>query len=279
MRNSFKARSLKTIALLSAAFLFSASASGAPSSEQKMSGLGEALPDSALADMRGKFVRPDNVSFFGITLLTSWQDAQGITTNARIVFNVNFLNVGPNGSPTPALMIDWERTGDPAMDVTDRHSGYVPYLSYLTPGQSAPLGGLGTHEGLAQGNFIAGADNISRNNMQIAIVPAWAIPVLSMHSVQAAGGSTQIGFGDGDKLQFLIENNQIGIAMSGGNGLDSSLHALGGEAGQMLQQTMLNTDGNAVFNSASIILAADNFAQRDSIKVESALSVMKGNGY
>ena len=47
--------------------------------------------------------------------------------------------------------------------------------------------------------------------------------------------------GDGDQLQFLLENNQIGIVMTGGQGLDSSMQALGGDIGQMLQQTMLNT--------------------------------------
>jgi hypothetical protein len=279
MRNSFPSRSLKSLSLLGAAILATAGVSPTQSSTLPVAALGEALPDTELADMRGKFVRPDDVSFFGITLLTSWQDAQGVTTNARLVFNVNFLNVGSNGNPTPALMIEWERSGDPSMDVTDTHSGYVPYLSYMTPGQVSPVGGLGTHEGFAQANFVAGADNVTRNNMQISIVPASAISALSMNGMQTAGGSTQIGFSDGDQLQFLVGNNQIGIAMSGGQGLDSSLHSLGGGAGQMLQQTLLNTDGNSVFNSASILLAADNFGQREGIRVESALSVMKGNGY
>lgn len=280
MRDSSKSLSLKAIALFGAAAILSAtSVTATQGSSLQMAELGDAMTDTELADMRGKFVRPDNVSFFGITLLTSWQDAQGVTTNARLLFNVNFLNVGSNGNPTPALMIEWERSGDPSMDVTDTHSGYVPYLSYLTPGQISPAGGLGTHEGFAQGNFVAGADNVTRNNMQIAIVPASAIPALTMSGMQTAGGNTQIGFGDGDQLQFILENNQIGIAMLGGQGLDSSLHSLGGDAGQMLQQTMLNTDGNSVFNSASIILATDNFAQRDNIRVESAISVMKGNGY
>jgi hypothetical protein len=279
MRHSFPSRSFKALSLLGAAILATAGVSPTQSSTLPMAALGEALPDTELADMRGKFVRPDNVSFFGITLLTSWQDAKGVTTNARLVFNVNFLNIGSNDNPTPALMIEWERSGDPSMDVTDTHSGYVPYLSYMTPGQVSPVAGLGTHEGFAQANFVAGADNVTRNNMQIAIVPASAISALSMNGMQTAGGSTQIGFGDGDQLQFLVGNNQIGIAMSGGQGLDSSLHSLGGGAGQMLQQTLLNTDGNSVFNSASILLAADNFGQREGIRVESALSVMKGNGY
>lgn len=238
---------------------------------------GEALPDTELSEMRGKFVGPDNVSFFGITLLTSWQDDQGITTNARLVFSVDFLNVGGDGNPVAALMIGWERDGDPAMDVTDTHSGYVPIMSAA---DVLPIGGIGTHQGAAQANIITGANNSARNNMQIAIVPASAMPALSVAGLQSVDGTTDLGFADGDQLQFLVENNQIGIIMTGGEGLDSSLQSLGGNVGQMLQQSMLGTDGNSIFNSASIILAADNFGQREGlIRTENALSAMKGHGF
>ena len=276
MRTSTKSRSLMALGLVGAACLSFASPTAAQNSLSSLAALGDALPDSELSDMRGKFVREDNVSFFGITLLTSWQDVQGITTNARLVFNVDFLNLGSDGKPTPALMIGWQRDGDPAMDVTDTHSGYVPYL---TTTNVLPVGGIGTHQGAAQANVIAGANNFSRNNMGIAIVPASAMPALSMSGLQAADGTTNIGFADGDQLQFLLENNQIGIVMTGGKGLDSSLQSLGGNVGQMLQQTMLNTDGNSVFNSASIVLAADNFGQQKGLKIDNALSAMKGHGY
>lgn len=237
---------------------------------------GEILPDRVLSEMRGKFVRQDNVSFFGITLLTSWQDAQGITTNARLIFSVDFLQLGSDGNPVPSLMIGWERDGDPAMDVTDTHSGYVPLFG---SSEVMPVGGIGTHQGAGQANVIAGAGNLARNNMSIAIVPASAMPSFTMTGLQSANGTSELGFGDGDQLQFLLENNQIGIVMTSGQGLDSSLQSLGGNIGQMLQQTMLNTDGNSVLNSASIILAADNFGQSEQVSLDNALSAMKGHGF
>jgi len=237
--------------------------------------VGEILPDRELSEMRGKFVRQDNVSFFGITLLTSWQDAQGITTNARLIFSVDFLNLGGDGNPGPSLMIGWEREGDPAMDITDTHSGYVPLVGSAV----LPVGGIGTHQGAAQANVITGTGNLARNNMSIAIVPASALPSFTMAGLQSADGTSEFGFGDGDQLQFLMENNQIGIVMTGGQGLDSSLQSLGGDIGQMLQQTMLNTDGNSVLNSASIVLAADNFGQADRVNIDNALSAMKGHGF
>ena len=276
MHTSNISRSSLALGLVGAACLSVASPTAAQNSLSRLAAMGEALPDSELADMRGKFVRQDNVSFFGITLLTSWQAVQGITTNARLVFSVDFLNIGNDGQPAPALMIGWQRDGDPTMDVTDTHSGYVPYLATANV---LSVGGIDTHQGAAQANVIAGANNFSRNNLGIAIVPASAMPTLSMSGLQAADGTTSLGFADGDQLQFLMENNQIGIVMTGGEGLDSSLQSLGGNVGQMLQQTMLNTDGNSILNSASIILAADNFGQQKGVKIDNALSAMKGHRY
>ncbi|MXP43081.1 hypothetical protein [Allopontixanthobacter sediminis] len=280
MRNSNSSRSLTALGLVGAACLVAASPANADDAAPDLLPptiyLGSALPDAELADMRGKFVRQEGVSFFGITLLTSWQDAQGITTNARLVFSVDFLNLGEDGKPAPALMIGWEREGDPSMDVTDSHTGYVPYLA---PANVLTIGGLGSHEGAAQANVITGSGNLARNTMQIAVVPASAMPAMSVAGLQSADGTSGFGFGDGDQLQFLLENNQIGIVMTGGQGLDSSMQALGGDIGQMLQQTMLNTDGNSVLNSASIVLAADNFGQQAAVQVESAMSAMKGHGF
>lgn len=270
-------RSRSRLALLGAACItMTASPAFAQDEGFQLSAFGKAMPDTELADMRGKFIRQNDVSFFGISLLTSWQDAQGVTTNARLVFNVDFLNLGSDGNPVPTLMIGWVRDGDPDMDVTDIHSGYVPLNA---SDSSLMIGGIGSHQGAAQANVIAGANNSARNNMQIAIVPASAIPDQSVAGLQVANGTSEFAFVDGDQLKFQVAGNRLGIVMTGGQGIDSSLQSLGGDAGQILQQTMLNTDGNSIFNSASIVLATDVFAQVESVSLDNALSAMKGHGY
>lgn len=276
MCKSTLSRSLMVLGLVGAASLAAAAPVFAQGNHLPRAQLGEALPDAELAEMRGKFVAQGAVSFFGITLITSWQDEYGITTNARLVFSVDFLKTGTDGKPVPSLMIGWQREGDPSMDVTTTHSGYVPYLS---PDNVLPVGGIATHQGAAQAHVITGANNVARNNMQIAIVPASSMPAFSLAGLQSANGTADYGFADGDQVKFLLENNQIGIIMTGGEGLDSSLQALGGDVGQMLQQTMLNTDGNSILNSATIVLAADNFGQREGISIDGALSAMKGHGF
>jgi hypothetical protein len=239
--------------------------------------LGTPITDEELAGIRGKFIRPDSISYFGISMLTSWQDEHGITTVARLVFNVDFLNAGSDGNPVPQLLIGWVREGDPAMDVTDSHTGYTPFI---TAQQILPVGGLGTTQGAAQANIIAGADNIARNNLQIALVPTSQIAAFEQAGLTAIDASTGFSFADGDRLEFRLGRNEIGLALSGNNGSDSALQNVGGDFGRVLQQTLINSDGNSVLNNSAIIIGADmTGASFDAVRATEALSVMKGYGF
>ncbi len=239
--------------------------------------LGTPITDQELAGIRGKFIRPDSISYFGISMLTSWQDANGITTVARLVFNVDFLAAGSDGNPVPQLLIGWVREGDPAMDVTDSHTGYTPFI---TGQQVFPVGGLGTTQGAAQANVIAGADNVARNNMVITLVPTSQIAAFQQTGLTAINASTGFSFADGDRLDFRLGRNEIGLALSGNNGSDSALQNVGGEFGRVLQQTMINSDGNSVLNNSAIIIGADmTGASFDAVRATEALSVMKGYGF
>ncbi|QIQ85688.1 hypothetical protein [Erythrobacter sp.] len=247
-----------------------------------LSALGDAKPlaDEELADMRGKFVTPEAVSFFGITMLTSWQDASGVTTLARLLFSVDFLPRAGGGAPAPQLMIAWSRAGegggDPAMDVTDMHEGYVPYIP---PQDAFGLGGLDTFSGAAQANVIAGADNRALNAMQVMIVPSSAVPSLSDGGLTAIDGPADFAFADGDTLHFRLADNQLGIVMTGNQGLDTSSQLAGGDIGQLLQQTILGSNNNLVENRASVIFGIDALQAQQAVRVQEALSAMKGHGF
>lgn len=243
-----------------------------------LSALGDARPmdDADLADMRGKFVTPQSVSFFGITMLTSWQDASGVTTLARLLFSVDFLPRSNGGSPVPQLMIAWSREGDPAMDVTDMHEGYVPYIP---PQDALGVGALDTFAGAAQVNIIAGADNRTVNGMQVMIVPSSVVPALSGAGLSALDGPADIAFADGDTLTFRVADNQLGFVMTGNNGSDSASQLAGGDIGQILQQTILNSDSNMVENRASVIFGVDALQNQQVVRVQEALSAMKGHGF
>lgn len=263
-----------TVALMLAA----TSASPVTASSPDLSALGAArtVSDEELGELRGKFVTPGSVSFFGITMLTSWQDASGVTTLARLVFSVDFLPRGEGGSPVPQLLIGWSREGDPAMDVTDMHAGYVPYIP---PQDILDVGGLASFSGAAQANVIAGADNRTLNGMQVMIVPSSAVPVLSEGGLSPASGPADFGFADGDTLRFHMADNQIGIVMTGNGGQDSASQLAGGDIGQLLQQTILNSNSNMIENRASVIFGVDALQNQQVVRVQEALSAMKGHGF
>ncbi len=245
--------------------------------EPELEGLGPPVSDQELAAIRGKFIKADSISFFGISMITSWQDANGITTVARLVFNVDFLANGSGGDPAPQLMIGWVREGDPAMDVTDSHSGYTPYT---VSQQVSPVGGLGETSGAAQANIVAGADNSARNGMQIALVPASSIAQFQTEGLSPITATAFEEFSDGDQLEFRLGANELGLVLTGNHGSDSTIQSVGGEFGRLLQQTVLNSDGNAVLNNTAVIVGADmNAASFDAIRATEALSSMKGHGF
>lgn len=233
------------------------------------------VSDGELSEMHGKFVSPESVSYFGITMLSSWQDASGITTLANLVFSVNFLPNG-GGRPVPQLLIAWSREGDPAMDVTDTHEGYVPYIP---PQDVLGVGALDTFAGAAQANIIAGADNSARNGMKVMIVPSSAVPSLTQEAMTSTSGPVDLVFADGDELHFQMDGNQVGIVMTGNGGLDSSSQLAGGKIGQLLQQSILKSDNNAIENRASVIFGVDAMQNTQLVRVQEALSAMKGNGF
>ena len=239
--------------------------------------IGPPVPDAELAQIRGKFIKPDSISYFGISMITSWQDESGVTTVARLVFNVDFLENGSGGDPVPSLLIGWVREGDPSMDVTQSHEGYTQVFAAQSV---SPVGGLGETSGAAQANIIAGADNSALNTMRIALVPHSELQQFRSDGLVPINATSVQSFADGDQLEFKLGANELGLFLTGNHGSDSSLQSVGGEFGNLMQQTVLNSNGNAVFNNAAVIIGTDlNSAGFDAIRATQALSSMKGHGF
>lgn len=240
-------------------------------------GLGAPIADDELGDMRGKFISPNAVSYFGISMLTSWQDESGITTIARLAFNVDFLVPSGGGPAVPTLFVSWVRDGDPGMDVSGMSDGYVAVATQ--PDQVIPVGALSTVGGAAQAHVIAGADNMAGNSMRIAIVPRSALPEMDTRGLRPITSTLGMTFQDGDGLQFRLGNNELGMVLTGNGGLDSTMQTIGGDMGQVLQQTILNSDHNNVMNSASIIFGVnDQVRDLERVGATGAMSVLKGFG-
>lgn len=230
--------------------------------------LGAPLADAELNEMRGKFIRPDAVSYFGISLLTSWEDAAGVTTVARMLFNVDFL-----GSNSSKILVGWTRDdADSGADVVGSPSGDSGY-------GVVPIGALETFAGAGQVNVIAGADNETRNSLRVAIVPHGRLPKEDMSGLKPISEMSGNDWDDGDQVRFRAADNSLAVVMTGGNGQDSTMQSLGGELGKILQQNILNTDNNNIFNSASIVFGLDASKSAGSVRLDEAITTLKGHGF
>lgn len=269
-------RSRKRFALATAAAAAVAVATPAaaePVPASGLEGIGKPVSDAALGDMRGKFISPQNISYFGVQMQTSWQGPDGVTTHATLLFSVDFLNgAGNPDGATPVLMIGWTREGDPSMDVAgfggDAAGDYI----------ALPIGGLGTVQGAVQSQQIAGSDNIVRNDMRIAVVPASAIqaPDGSGLTLVTAGQNHQ--FADGDTVQFILDGNALGLALTDGATSDQVRQGFDGMLGQAAQHVLINSSNNAIHNGMGIVVGYDQLNEAGRVSLQNALSTLQGIG-
>lgn len=255
----------------------------APSPAVTLSGLegvGKPVPDSELAQMRGKFIAPGSISYFGVQMASSWQGGDGITTSAVLLFNVDFAKgAATSDGATPHLLVSWSHDGDATMDVHafsgDAGNGYVALGS---TGSAIPAGSMGTINGAVQGQQIAGSDNLARNEMRIQVVPAASLQtnVAGMKEVTAQGQETH-SFGGGESVSFIFSGNQLGVGLTDQDGgLQQSLN---GNLGSIAQQLVIDGNSNLVRNGMTITIGFDAVANNRQLSVTSALEVMKTRGF
>lgn len=247
-------------------------------------GLGTKLDDTELSEMRGKFIRADSVSYFGLQLQSSWQGGDGVTTYATLLFKVDFAS--PGGGLTagnPVMMIGWNRDcndcGDAAMDVV----GFGPaaqgdYVA-VTGAGTMPVGGLASFQGAVQSQSIAGSDNAVRNDMRIAVVPAATITGGNDSGLQPATGTTSEQFADGDTVSFILDRNNLALSMTANGGSDAVRQGVDGNLNQAAQNVLLSSNFNDVRNSIGITIGLADLQKADRLRVDNALSAMRGRGF
>lgn len=254
-------------------------ASAETASLSGLEAVGAKLSDEALAEMRGKFITPEAISYFGIQMTTSWQGADGITTTANLLFNVGFTN-GAGGSGTPQLLISWTREGDPSLDVASfGESAQGGYVALIGSNGLVPVSSLNGVDGVFQSNVIAGADNQSRNAMTIAVVPVALVAQQQPSGMQEVSGSVTQGFSDGDRIDFIVGAPGVGLGLTSGQGADSVRQGVDSVLGRIAQETVLNSNNNDVMNVTSVVIGVDTTRQLDTIRVDQAISAMKMNGF
>lgn len=269
---------LRPLRALGVVAIGAALTANAPSSG--LEGLGKRVADEELGDMRGKFVRPGNISYFGISMSMSWQNSDDVTTSAVLLFSIDFAGGANNiQAANPTIAIAWSRDcdgcADPAMDVI----GFGPeaqdgYVAVSPSAQVLPVGGLDSMTGAVQSQQIAGSDNRVLNGMQIAILPAASAKQLGTSGLVEISQSTGETFGDGSSLEFVVGANEIGLAMANGDG-NLSRQGVNGLLGQASQHVLLNSSMNDIHNTMSITIGLNDLDQSGRLQVDNAMAALK----
>lgn len=243
--------------------------------------MGSRVSDDQLSEMRGKFVSPDNVSYFGVSMMTSWQNSEGMTTSAVLVFSVDFLHgAGNQNGATPMVAVSWDRSGDsgadPGMDVLGFGQNAQNSYVAITPSfDVVPVGGLNSVSGAVQSQQIAGSDNHVLNSMRIAVLPASIAKQLEPSGLQKLSHGEGLAFSDGSKLDFEVGANTLGISMSNPGGTGIVQQAVDGQANQALQHVLLGDSLNGVSNSMVIAVGVNDLAQHQQIRADNALAAIR----
>lgn len=281
-RKRRRRRPQRGVMLLAATAAFMSSTAVAnPPMNSGLEQFGAKVSDEQLGDMRGKFVRPGNISYFGISMATSWQNSDQITTSAVLLFSVAFAHGAGGADANPMVAVAWNRDcsgcADPAMDV----AGFGPaaqggYLAVTATSQLIPVGGLDSVHGAVQSQQIAGTDNRVTNAMQLAIVPSSTAHQMDTSQLHALSQSTAENFSDGSSLGFIVSANHLGISMAGADGHSALRQGVDGSLNQASQHVFLNDSFNSISNAMTITIGIDGPPQGQGLSSIGDLGALKG---
>lgn len=171
------------------------------------------LSDQAMDEVRGKFIEGNQITSFGIQMVSTWQDADG-----------RWQGVAANLQGTPGY--------------TPNLTTYTLNSSTINPGTPTETAGMSSINGVAQVNQISGTGNRGGNTAEVVVR-------FDGQQLQAPTGSWTTSDGKG----VTLSNNQLRVDVDlKGNGALSQ--RMGN--GQIGQFTQIHGNNLAVQNSMLI---------------------------
>lgn len=186
------------------------------------------ISDAEMATLRGRYILPEGIVHFGVTMSTSWRNSSGATIGAQANLSVN--NLAANLSVTPLYA-----TGD----------GNLP-----SQGQGQIIGGQGLNnvQGISQSVRTAGDYNNGENYVDVNITHS-AGPTISTAGKSWGGdqqfsneaGAVQVSSVNGGLQMQLQANQGQGVAsQSIGHGGINQQANIGGALNQVRNLTSLS---------------------------------------
>lgn len=224
------------------------------------SGLTE-IPDAELNLMRGRYtVGHNEVAWFGVSMISTWQDAAGQTLQSTMTFGMDFAGQGaPELSFTPTVSITAADAPLPATsDGVQR---------------SIDGSGLDNASGLVQSVQVAGDGNLANNLTQLNVrdgkAPAAGAGAAAAGSTSMSAGDAVASAGfDGSAAQVMLQiQGQGAVRQWIGNG----------GLGQTIQ---LTSDNQQVSNTMQVDLVRQPLAANTMLaqNVAQAMTMTRGIG-
>ncbi|HEX5464274.1 MAG TPA: hypothetical protein VFW88_06120 [Burkholderiales bacterium] len=177
------------------------------------------IPDSALSQMRGRFIAQGQIVSFGISMVSQWITPLGQTLTAGATMGVELTHNQPVVSFQPNLNI----TQSAAAGLPSQNAA-----SYVDAG-----GGIRNVSGVAQGIQVAGDSNSITNNTSISVttdninLPAGGTGAQGAHSLTRSGATVTANLGaNGVGVSITVPNQgQVIQQIQGGSMKVGSLAA------------------------------------------------------
>jgi hypothetical protein len=213
------------------------------------------ISDAEMSALRGRYILPEGIVHFGVTMSTSWRNSSGASIGAQVNLTVN--NLAANLTVTPLYSAG---------------NGNLP-----GEGQGQVIGGQGLNnvQGISQSVRTAGDYNNGENYVDVSITHGPGQPV------SISGQSW------GDNQQFSNEAGAVQVSSANG-GLQMQLQANQGQGGAsqsigqggINQQANINGELNQVRNLTSLnVVMRENPTQQRVYCNLSQLGVMPRAGY
>lgn len=206
------------------------------------------IPDPELGQMRGRYtVGGNTVAWFGVTMVSRWQAANGTTLQGTLMLGMDFRQGGaPRLSFQPNVNITIADAPLPA-----------------TSGRSIDSSGLANASGLVQSVQVAGDGNSARNVTALTVRDG-DVPTLPADSGQwlatvQQGGASASAVLEGNQARLLLQLDGQGLVQQWiRNGSVGQGIALAGDGQNVSNQLQLELVRNTV---ASNLPLSQNVAQ------------------
>ena len=197
------------------------------------------LKDQELAQLRGRYVMPDRIVYFGMTMTSTWQNASGDVLGAQTTLHMQQNTIKPQFYVS---LINQKGDGSTPTDGTGS----------ITGGS-----GLTALQGVTQSTRTAGDGNLSSNNVDINVQQNGQAPVLTANQGQVlTSGATITEANRAGSLTISSSNGGVQLAIQASNNQGDSMQRIA--AGGVLQATNLMGTKNQVQNLTQLNIVLRN---------------------